>query len=159
MRRERSVNDILYDALRAWSDATGCDIAAATIQLADGSTLAIPPACLRRSLPVVIEPPASPKPWPPNTGWSHDGGRFSFDSEVFQLGGRAGDILRLLIDRGGACEMEVMRLEIWGAYPCDDSAIRTALSRLRKTLREILSLDADFDPVEASGSVYRLKEI
>jgi hypothetical protein len=159
VRREQSVNDILYDALREWSDAIGCDIAAAKLDLADGSTFVVQPACLRRSLPVVISTPVAANSWPPDKGWSHQGQQFSFDSEVFKLGGRAGDILRLLIDRGEPCDLDTLRREVWLDYACDDSVIRMAISRLRRNLKEILALPDDFDPIETSENTYRIKRI
>jgi hypothetical protein len=109
--------------------------------------------------PVPLPPTPAAEVWPPNTGWSYDHGRFSCDSQVFEMRGRPGEILRLLIIRGGSCDLEAIRAEVWAGYPCEDSVIRTAVSRLRKNLAEIMGFPADFDPIDSANNVYNLKHI
>jgi hypothetical protein len=131
MHNERPSNDPLYQAVRLFTlRAEGCDPVSITVRCANGinHTMEIPPSFFRHLPPPGTESDNADAPsWPPSTGWSHHHGRFSCDSQVFDLRGRSGEILRLLIDRGGSCDLETMRREIWDGYPCDDSVVRTAI--------------------------------
>jgi hypothetical protein len=162
VRSPKSLTEPIYDAVGEYARlAVGSTPVTISIIFADGTRLTLEGGSrdYRAPPPEIPTPPVPPKAWPPNTGWSHDGERFSFDSEVFALGGRPGEVLRLLIETGSPCDLETMRREVWTDYPCEDAVIRMAISRLRRSLKEILSLPDDFDPIEAEGSTYRIKPI
>jgi hypothetical protein len=99
---------------------------------------------------------AAPTPRPVEPGWTRRGKGFALDGRTFFLNGRSEDLLGLLIDRGGSCDLGTLRREVWADYPCDDSVIRMAISRLRKSLAEALDLPDNFDPIVACGNTYRL---
>lgn len=140
----------LLEAIREHARlTTGREVAEVLIRYDDGSEMRLNP----------VRASAAPTPGPAEPGWTRRGNGFALDGRPFFLNGRSEDLLGLLIDRGGSCDLDTLRREVWSGYPCDDSAIRTAISRLRKHLVETLGLPADFDPLVPCGNTYRLANL
>jgi hypothetical protein len=140
----------LLEAIREHARlTTGREVAEVLIRYDDGSEMRLSPAGAS----------AAPTPGPTGPGWARQGDGFALDGRPVLLEGRPAEILGLLIDSGGSCDVGAIREQIWGNYPAEDGVIRTAIHRLRKQLRCLLDFPDDFDPIVANRSVYTLAKL
>jgi hypothetical protein len=80
--------------------------------------------------------PAPQAAVPAAAGWDFSKGIPRFDGGQVPIGGRPGEVLKVLAEADGPVKLEVIRKTIWGDYPIGDGTVRFAIAELRRKLAE-----------------------
>jgi hypothetical protein len=139
---------VLIDAARYYARRTaGQGVQRIALTLADGS---------KRKLDVPLAAAGDGGDWPPDAGWGYRGDEFAYNGQLFRLTGKAGKVLRALIDAGDEpLTLADLKAAVWDEWT-DDRSVQNTVSKVRKAVADHVEEFAAADPIEASEGGYRL---